>query len=99
MLTRNEILDYLANNKALFAGQFGICRIGIFGSYARNEQTELSDIDVIIDMPRGTDDIFEKRMALKEAISQYFGKTVDVCHERAIKPLFKEIILSEAIYV
>jgi predicted nucleotidyltransferase len=99
MLTNNEILTYLRTNKENFRTEFGIEKIGIFGSYARNEQTEQSDIDIIIDIPRNTENIFEKRIKLKEIISKYFEKEVDICHERAIKPIFKDIILNETIYV
>jgi uncharacterized protein len=99
MITQKEILDYLKSNKLQFSLQYDVVKIGIFGSYARNEQNENSDIDVIIDMPRGTDNIFEKRMALKETISQHFSKPVDICHERAIKDVFRKLILKDVIYV
>jgi predicted nucleotidyltransferase len=98
MLQKQEILLFLEKNKDLFYQQFGITKIGIFGSYARDEQSENSDIDFIIEMAKGTEDIFEKRMALKQTLSNYFSKSVDICHERAIKPVFKEIIFKEAIY-
>lgn len=99
MIQQNEILKYLKDNKNLFAEQFNIVQIGIFGSFARNEQTENSDIDIIIDMPKGTENIFEKRWMLKELLSKHFSKPVDVCHQRAIKPIFREMILKDAIYV
>ncbi len=83
----------------MFYQKYNILKIGILGSYARNEQTENSDIDIIIDMSKGTENIFEKRMELKELISKHFALPVDVCHLRAIKSIFKEIILKEAIYV
>jgi predicted nucleotidyltransferase len=54
MIQRQEILNYLSSNKELFYNQFSVIKIGIFGSYARNEQSEDSDIDIIIEMPRGT---------------------------------------------
>ena len=99
MIQQNEILKYLKDNKNLFAEQFNIVQIGIFGSFARNEQTENSDIDIIIDMPKGTENIFEKRLMFKKLLSNHFSKPVDVCHQRAIKPIFREMILKDAIYV
>ena len=83
----------------MFYKQFNIIKIGIFGSYARNEQTENSDIDIIIEMPRGTEDIFEKKQLLKDMLKTQFHREVDICRERAIKPLFKEMILKDTIYV
>jgi len=99
MTQKQEILAYLINNKELFSEQFNVIKIGIFGSFARNEQTENSDIDIIIEMPRGTDDIFEKKLQLKEMLKNHFHREIDICRERAIKPLFREMILKDAIYV
>lgn len=99
MLQQYDILNYLRSNKELFHEKFSIEKIGIFGSYARNEQTENSDIDIIIEMPRGTENIFEKKQALKVLLKRRFKKKIDICRERAIKPIFKEMILKDTIYV
>jgi len=99
MFTRQEILQYLKKNKKLFREKYNIIKIGIFGSYARNEQTEKSDIDIIIEMLPDTENIFEKRIELKELIQKKFSKEVDVCHAKAIKPVFKDLIFNETIYV
>jgi len=99
MIEKQEILIYLISNKDLIYNKFSVIKIGLFGSYARNEQTENSDIDILIEMPSGTENIFEKRLALKEMISNHFSKPVDVCHKRAIKSMFREQILKDTIYV
>jgi len=99
MVTSQHILAFLRQHKKLFSEQFNIVKIGIFGSYARNEQTENSDIDILIEMPPETENIFEKRLMLKDFLSKHFSKSVDVCHIRAIKPIFREMILKDAIYV
>jgi uncharacterized protein len=99
MIQQNDILLYLKNNKEIFYEKFNVIKIGIFGSFSRNEQTENSDIDIIIEMPRGTVDIFEKKQQLKELLKNNFQREIDICRERAIKPIFREMILKEAIYV
>ena len=99
MLKRDDILDYLKKHKDFFCEKFNIEKIGIFGSYARNEQTEKSDIDIIIEMPRGTEDIFEKKELLRDLLKEHFHKKIDICRERSIKPLFKDLILKDTIYV
>ncbi len=73
--------------------------MGFSVHFARDEQTENSDIDIIIEMETDTQQIFEKRMELKKTVKNYFHKEVDVCHARAIKPVFKNFILNEVIYV
>ena len=50
-------------------------------------------------MPRGTEDIFEKKLLLKDMLKTQFHCEIDICRERAIKPLFKEMILKDTIYV
>jgi len=47
MLTQEEILHFLRDNKELFAEKYSLEKIGLFGSFARNEQTEDSDIDLL----------------------------------------------------
>ncbi len=98
MLTNKEILLYLRSNKDLFAKEFEVREIGLLGSFARNEQTSDSDIDILIDMDPDAKNIFEKRMALREKISKHFGRSVDVCHKKAIKPVFKELVFKDLIY-
>jgi predicted nucleotidyltransferase len=98
MLTQEEILQYLAENKEFYIKNFGISKIAIFGSFARNEQKETSDIDVLITMDPETDHIFEKRLALRDLLSERFSRKVDVCHEQAIKPVFRNLIFKDVIY-
>ena len=98
MLTRAEILTFLKENKGLFLSQYGIKKIGLFGSYARGEQTDTSDIDILIDMSSDTENIFDKRIQLRELLMKHFAKNVDICHEKAIKPIFKDLVFKDAIY-
>ena len=98
MIETQDILNYLSNNKQLFKQKFNIIKIGIFGSFARNEQSENSDIDIIFEMPRGTEDIYNKKQELKILLKEHFNREIDICRERAIKPLFRELIFKDAIY-
>ncbi|MCX6269441.1 MAG: nucleotidyltransferase domain-containing protein [Bacteroidetes bacterium] len=98
MLTRREILSYLRENKVVFHDKFGVEKIGLFGSYAREEQSDQSDIDILIEMSSTTVDIFDKRLQLRELLMKHFSKNVDICHERAIRPIFKDLVLRDAVY-
>ena len=99
MLNKEEILKDLAKNKALYRKKYNITKIGLFGSFAKNEQTEKSDIDIIIEMETDTPEIFEKKLEIKRNLKEKFHRDVDICTEKYIKPIFRPIILSEAIYV
>ncbi len=46
MLTTSEILVFLTNNKNVFENRFYCLKIGLFGSFARNEQTESTELEL-----------------------------------------------------
>ena len=96
---KSEILKYLQSHKDYYRTNFNIVKIGIFGSYSRDAQTENSDIDIIFEFGDKTTNIFDKKSELRKELSEHFNTNVDICRERAIKSMFKESILSEAIFV
>ena len=97
MKTTNEYLQLLREYKSLKAVQYGISRIGIFGSVARGEQTEDSDVDVCVDLKIPS--LFNL-VHNKEDLQQLFGKTVDVIRIRPeMDDLMKRDIMMEGLYV
>ena len=72
MLTKTEILTYLHDNKELYRSISGIESLVVLGSFARGEQSEVSDIDILIRMVPGTENIFEKRLAFRDLLSERF---------------------------
>ena len=99
MYSQKQILDFISENKALLNYQFHISKIGLFGSYARNEQSNNSDIDLIVDFENGTNNLFDIKIELKKFFKDKFGVEVDICREKYIKPRYKNRIIKEAIYV
>jgi hypothetical protein len=99
MINRSDILQLLRINKVLFKEKYNVVKIGIFGSYSREEQTENSDIDIIVEFGENTEDLFDKKYDLREYLKTELKKNIDLCREGAIKPLFKPMILKDAIYV
>ena len=99
MVEREHVLDYLKNKKPKFNRDFGITKLGLFGSYARNEQTEDSDIDLLVEFTPGTEALSEKKQKIKEAIQVEFQREVDLCREKYIKPYFRQQILNSVIYI
>jgi len=99
MINRSDILQLLRINKVLFKEKYNVVKIGIFGSYSREEQTENSDIDIIVEFGENTEDLFDKKYDLREYLKTKLNKNIDLCREGAIKPLFKPMILKDAIYV
>ena len=98
MINSEKILSYLTLNKEQFKAKYHLIRIGIFGSYARNEQSDKSDIDIIVEFEDNTSNLYELKQNLKQEIQLKFNVPVDICREKYIKSIFKSQILSEALY-
>lgn len=99
MKTRDEIISFIARNKNLFRKEFHITKIGIFGSYAREEQNKVSDLDLIVEFEDNTQNLYDLKFDLKEFFRSKLGIEVHICREKFIKPRIKEEILKETLYV
>ena len=94
-MTKSDILTYLRDNKILFLEKYDVVDIGLFGSYARGNATEKSDIDILIEMQNGVKDIHEKKQALKAMLEDALGKKVDIARKKYLKPLAKDAIIRD----
>ena len=92
--TAQEILDIVELHRDDIK-QFGVRRLGLFGSYVRGEEKESSDLDFVVDFERKT---FDNYMDLKEFLENLFKCSVDLVIIDAIKPRLKPIILNETLY-
>ena len=97
MTDKNKIIEYLKNHKQEFNQKFGITKIGLFGSYARGDASANSDIDLIIDI--NAKNIYEKKSQLKKILENEFHTKIDIAREKYLKPLAKNEILKEVLYV
>lgn len=95
MESQSEIFRLLEGSRDKLKG-FGVKKLGIFGSVARNEQTDKSDIDVLVELESET---FRGYMGLLLFLEDLFGRKVDLAIKDSIKPRIKDRILSETIYV
>jgi predicted nucleotidyltransferase len=98
MKTRDQILNFLSQNKKLFRDKYHIDKIGLFGSYARGEQNSSSDLDLLVEFEENTQDLYEIKIQIKEFFKSHLGLEVDICREKYIKDRIKKDILKEAIY-
>lgn len=98
MLASNEIIKFLTDNKPYLRQHFRCSEIGLFGSYARNEQTDESDIDILVVFEPNTPNLYDLELELKEYLKLNFKRDVDICAKNWIKPIFKPLLLEEAIY-
>jgi uncharacterized protein len=99
MLNKDDILNFLEEQKSAFRNEFQIIKLGLFGSFARNEQSEDSDIDLLVEFAPNTKDLTKKKESIRNLFKSRFNREVDICREKYIKPYFKAQILNSAIYV
>lgn len=76
--------------------QYGARRIRVFGSVARGEERPDSDIDFLVDFPRGYD-LFAQRMALAERLAEITGRQLDVIPEHELNRHIRARVLREAV--
>lgn len=96
-MTKEYILAFLQAHKDELSKKYALTKIGLFGSFARDEATEQSDIDISIET--NLVDPF-KLVHLKEELSATFQKPIDLVRFRtSMNPHLKESILKDAIYV
>ncbi|MGA8571095.1 MAG: nucleotidyltransferase family protein [Desulfobaccales bacterium] len=89
-----QILKVIESHREEIKG-FGVRRLGLFGSAARSEATETSDLDFLVEMEPKT---FDAYMDLKEFLEQLFRCKVDLVVKDALKPRLRGPILKETIY-
>ncbi len=97
MKTLDEIKQILSDRKSWLCETYQITELGIFGSYARGEQTQDSDVDVLIDYKQAPT-LFEL-VNLRDFLRDLLGLPVDVVTKNGLKPRIREQVLSEVIYL
>ena len=96
-MDRNSIILFLQLHKQEMAQRFGTTKVGLAGSYACNEGTEKSDIDIIVEIQ--SDNKFRSFFNLLYYLQDSLGKPIDLATEASLKPLVKESILKDVVYV
>lgn len=90
-------LDEIKNKIIPILKEIGVNRAAIFGSFARQEQTDKSDLDILVDLPNGLSlfDVVDLELKLEEAVS----RKVDLVDYAAIKPRLKPYIMQDQIQI
>lgn len=94
---KHVILEEIKNKVVPILKETGITRAAIFGSIARREQTKKSDVDILVDLPKGMSlfDVIDLEFKLEEAIH----RKVDLVDFEAIKPRLKPYIMQDQIQI
>jgi len=92
-LTKEEILRRIRENREKIRS-FGVKRIGIFGSVARGEVAEKSDVDVVVEFERGKA-TFKNVCGLVDFLESLFGREVDILTPDGIEAIRLEHVKEE----
>lgn len=76
--------------------QFGAKHIRVFGSVALGQERPSSDIDFLVELPKGYD-MFAQRLPLQQRLMEITGSEIDVIPEHELSPYLRDRILEEAI--
>ena len=97
MKSAQDILRFLAENKAEMERRFGVRRIGLYGSYASGTQRDESDVDLVVELREPT---FDDLAGLHIFVEQALGCRVDILRlSRKIQTGFIQRVEKEALYV
>ena len=94
MQSSRQILDLVRSHRQELRA-LGVRRLGLFGSAARGEATDSSDLDFLVELDCKT---FDNYMGVKELLERLFGRRVDLVVAEALKPQLKPRILEETVY-
>jgi predicted nucleotidyltransferase len=97
--TLEEIKAQIEALKPLLREKYQIETIGLFGSYSRGEQKPKSDVDILVTFAEPNDIDLIDFIEIKQFLTRKLGVKVDLVKKNALKPLIKDKILEETIYI
>jgi len=92
---RMDIIEILRGHKKEIKKRFGISRIGVFGSFARGEQKETSDVDILAEFEKPT---FDNFMNLAFFLEDLFQRKVDLVTPNSLSPYIGPYVKKEMVW-
>ena len=96
-MNRSRVLELLARHKGELARQFGVTRLALFGSLARDAGRDDSDMDILVDFDGPATSV--RYFGVQFYLEDIFGRPVDLVTEKALRPELRPRIEREAIHV
>ncbi len=94
---KEHILAFLREHKAELQALYGVTRLGLVGSCARDEAGPQSDIDLIVSLQ--SDNTFRSFFGLLHYLQDNLDEHIDLATEESLKPLVKDAIMQDVHYV
>jgi len=93
-VNKDQLLKTLREQKPFLMCKYPLHRLALFGSWARGEQTELSDIDILADVDPS---IGLRFVSLAEDLEKALGGKVDLVSQRGLRPRLRELVEREIV--
>lgn len=96
-MNRTEVLNILRTHKPTLAQRFGVTELALFGSFARDEATDGSDVDILVryDGPATSKSYFGVQFYIEDLL----GRRVDLVTHKALRSEFRPYVEREAVNV
>ena len=96
-MNRTDIVNSLQAHKHILAERFGVTGLALFGSFARDQATDRSDVDILVsfDGPATSRTYFGVQFYIEDLL----GRPVDLVTEKALRPEFRPHVEREAVHV
>ena len=96
-MNREEVLDILRTHKPILAERFGVTELALFGSFARDEATDKSDIDILVkfDKPATSKTYFGVQFYIEDLL----GRPVDLVTEKSLRAELRPYVEREVVNV
>ncbi len=98
-LTKHEhagsVVERIASIREELSERYTVVRIGVFGSFARGDESPESDVDIIVELAEPT---FDHYMDLKFRLEEVLQRPVDLVMADTVKRRLKPIIEQEVVY-
>ena len=98
-ISKDQICDYLSSIRGDLDKTYNIKTVGLIGSFARDEASPKSDIDIVYTLKKNTQLGYFKLYNLQQMLEKHFNRKIDLINYKYINPLIKYKSDKEILYV
>lgn len=95
-ITKSDIIHWIKREKPFLNKKYGVLKIGLFGSYAKDKQDAESDIDILVELKEPS---FEYLAGLQVYMEKKIGKKIEIIRKRKSNSQFLKLAEKDIIYV
>ena len=95
---RDSIIRHLKDIAPTIQDQFGVIRIGLFGSFIREEQTSNSDVDILVELTEGYNTL-RNFISLADYLEALFNRKVDLITVQGLDPYIRPYVEKEVFWI